>query len=85
VGSSELAHGREALTLTWELASRRSDKTNPLYYAQRTVDVASARLWLIEGMQMGDVIAMLGSRRRLSFPRQFARLVLARLLRPRNA
>jgi hypothetical protein len=62
--SSELAHGRDALKLTWELASRRSDKTNPLYYAQRTVDVASARLWLIAGMQMGDVIAMLESRRR---------------------
>ncbi len=36
--------------LTRELASRRSDKPNPLYYAQRTVDVASARLWLIEGI-----------------------------------
>jgi hypothetical protein len=62
--SSELAHGREALKLTRELTSRRSDKTNPLYYAQRTVDVASARLWLIEGIQLGDVIAMLASRRR---------------------
>jgi RepB DNA-primase from phage plasmid len=62
--SSELAHGREALQLTWELTSRRSDKTNPLYYAQRTVDVASARLWLLEGTPLGDVIAMLESRRR---------------------
>ncbi len=35
-----------------ELASRRSDKPNPLYYAQRTVDVASARLWLIEGIRI---------------------------------
>ena len=61
--SSELARGREALQLTWELKSRRSDKTNPLYYAQRTVDVASARLWLIEGLRMCDVIAMLESRR----------------------
>jgi hypothetical protein len=62
--SSELAHGREALELTWELASRRSDKPNPLYYAQRTVDVASARLWLIEEIRVDDVIAMLESRRR---------------------
>jgi len=62
--SSELSRGQEALKLTCELASRRSDKTNPLYYAQRTVDVASARLWLIEGIRIDEVIAMLESRRR---------------------
>ena len=28
---------------------RRSDKPNPLYYAQRTVDMASARLALLAG------------------------------------
>ncbi len=39
--SHELAHGKDAVKLTRELASRRSDKPNPLYYAQRTVDVAS--------------------------------------------
>jgi len=61
--SHELAHGKDAVKLTCELASRRSDKPNPLYYAQRTVDVASARLWLIEGIAIGDVIAMLESRR----------------------
>ncbi len=60
--SHELAHGKDALKLTRELASRRSDKPNPLYYAQRTVDVASARLWLIEGIAHDDVIAMLESR-----------------------
>ena len=49
--SHELAHGKDAVKLTRELASRRSDKPNPLYYAQRTVDVASARLWLIEGIR----------------------------------
>jgi len=54
--------------LTRELASRRSDKPNPLYYAQRTVDVASARLWLIEGIRIDDVITMLESRRRLEIP-----------------
>lgn len=62
--SHELAHGKDAVKLTRELASRRSDKPNPLYYAQRTVDVASARLWLIEGIPILDVITMLESRRR---------------------
>lgn len=64
----ELAHGKDAVKLTRELASRRSDKPNPLYYAQRTVDVASARLWLIEGIRFDDVIAMLESRRRFELP-----------------
>jgi len=63
--SHELAHGKDAVKLTRELVSRRSDKPNPLYYAQRTVDVASARLWLIEGVRIDDVITMLESRRRL--------------------
>jgi hypothetical protein len=45
----ELTGGEDALRLTRELASRRSDKPSPLYYAQRTVDVASARVWLMEG------------------------------------
>ena len=62
--SHELAHGKDAVKLTRELASRRSNKPNPLYYAQRTVDVASARLSLIEGIRIDDVITMLESRRR---------------------
>ncbi|MGC1782523.1 MAG: hypothetical protein WA708_08405, partial [Acidobacteriaceae bacterium] len=61
----ELASGKDAAKLTRLLASRRSDKPNPLYYAQRTVDVASARLWLIEGIHIDDVITMLESCRRL--------------------
>jgi RepB DNA-primase from phage plasmid len=64
----ELTHGKDAVKLTRELASRRSDKPNPLYYAKRTVDVASARLWLIEGLRMDDVITMLESRRRFEIP-----------------
>jgi hypothetical protein len=43
---ARLTHGMDATKLTRELASRRADKSDPLYYAQRTVDVASARLWL---------------------------------------
>jgi|GEM_PF-437892 len=66
--SHELAHGKDAVKLTRELASRRFDKPNPLYYAQRTVDVASARLWLIEGVGIDDVIAMLEFRRRFEIP-----------------
>jgi hypothetical protein len=66
--SHELAHGKDAVKLTRELAVRRSDKPNPLYYAQRTVDVASARLWLIEGIRIDDVITKLESRRRFELP-----------------
>jgi hypothetical protein len=64
----ELAHGKDAVTLTHELAFRRSDKPNPPYYAQRTIDVASARLWLIEGSGFDDVIAMLEARRSHELP-----------------
>jgi RepB DNA-primase from phage plasmid len=59
-----LSHGKDPARLTRELAARRSDKSNPLYYAQRTVDVASARLWLGEGIRIDDVITMLEVRRR---------------------
>jgi RepB DNA-primase from phage plasmid len=64
----ELAHGRDAVKLARALAERRSDKSNPLYYAQRTVDVASARLWLLEGVPIADVITMLQVRRRFEIP-----------------
>jgi RepB DNA-primase from phage plasmid len=62
--SQGLANGRDAGKLTKELASRRSDKPDPLYYAQRTVDVASARLWMLEGVPHEDIVTMLESRRR---------------------
>jgi hypothetical protein len=64
----ELARGKDAVRLTRKLASRRSDKPNPLYYAQRTVDVASARLWLIEGIPIDDVVTLLEVRRRFEIP-----------------
>jgi hypothetical protein len=64
----ELAHGKDAAKLTRKLASLRCDKPNPLFYAQRTVDVASARLWLIEGVPIDDVITMLQVRRRFEIP-----------------
>jgi len=66
--SRELSLGKDALSLTLELASRRSDKPNPTYYAQRTIDMASARLWLKEGSSISDVIVMLEHRRHLELP-----------------
>lgn len=64
----ELAQGKDAGKLTYELASRRSDKPNPLYYAQRTIDVASARQWFLEGAPIDDVITMLEDRRGFELP-----------------
>jgi hypothetical protein len=65
---SQLAHGKDAAKLTRELASRRVDKSDPLYYAQRTVDVASARLWLDQGIPIDDLITMLEVRRSFEIP-----------------
>lgn len=64
----QLSLGEDADKLTQELASRRSDKPNPLYYAQRTIDIASARLSLIQGVAIEDVIAMLERRRSAEVP-----------------
>jgi hypothetical protein len=64
----ELARGKDPAKLTRELAARRPEKATPLYYAQRTVDVASARLWLTEGVRLDDVVTMLTVRRRFEIP-----------------
>jgi hypothetical protein len=64
----QLSLGEDAGNLTLALASRRSDKPNPLYYAQRTIDIASARLSLLEGVAIEGVIAMLESRRSAEVP-----------------
>ena len=64
----QLSLGEDAANLTLELASRRSDKPNPLYYAQRTIDIASARLMLLNGAAIEDVIAMLEDRRSADVP-----------------
>jgi hypothetical protein len=69
----ELASGADAAELTRTLARRRSDKRNPLYYAQRTVDVASAKLWLSGGIQIEDVIRMLERRRCSEIPAALGR------------
>jgi hypothetical protein len=65
---AQLTHGRDAAKLMHELIVRRSDKPDPLYYAQRTVDVASACLWLGSGIPIGDVVTMLEVRRRFEIP-----------------
>jgi hypothetical protein len=64
----ELAQGKDAHKLTHLLAERRADKPNPLYYAQRTIDIASARQWLLEGAPIEDVITMLKVRRDAGLP-----------------
>lgn len=64
----ELARGKDPLKLTRTLAERRSDKSNPTYYAERTVDIASAWLWLKDGLRMADVVTMLQVRRRFQIP-----------------
>jgi hypothetical protein len=65
---ARLTHGQDARKLTHELIVRRPDKADPVYYAQRTVDVASACLWLAEGIPIDDVITMLEVRRRFEIP-----------------
>lgn len=65
---AELSSGREVAQLTQALADRRVDKPNPLYYAQRTVDMASARLALLAGTPIHDVITTLEVRRSSQFP-----------------
>ena len=69
----ELAHGADAEELTRTLALRRSDKPNPWYYALRTVDVASAKLWLSGGIEIEDVIARLERRRCSEIPAALGR------------
>ena len=64
----ELARGEDPVKLTGTLARRRSDKPNPLYYAQRSVDVASAWLWLKDGLPIADIVTMLEVRRRFQIP-----------------
>jgi RepB DNA-primase from phage plasmid len=64
----DLAGGKDPVKLTRTLAERRSNKSNPLYYAQRTVDVASAWLWLMKGFPITVVVTMLQVRRCFEIP-----------------
>ena len=64
--SRELKRGADPRSLTSHLAALRADKPNPSYYAQRTVDIASACLLLRQAMK--DVIETLEERRRSEMP-----------------
>lgn len=64
----QIARGKDAGELTHELMLRRADKSDPLYYAQRTVDVACARFWLAQGTATDCVISRLEGLRRAEVP-----------------
>jgi DNA primase RepB-like protein len=64
----EHARGKDAARLTRKLTSRRADKRNSLYHAQRTADVASARLRFGKSIPIDDVVMLLEVRRRLEIP-----------------
>ena len=64
----QLSLGEDAVKLTQQLALRRFDKPNPLYYARRTVDIACARRSLLEGMSIESVIARLERQRSPEVP-----------------
>ena len=65
---SELTSGKDAVQLTHTLAERRADKPDPFYYAQRTIDMASARLALLAGRSIQDVTVDLEGRRQAELP-----------------
>ncbi len=65
--TSELSSGKDAAQVTRTLTARRTDKPNPLYYAQRTVDLASARLALLAGTPIHAVITSITARRSPEF------------------
>ena len=67
----QLSLGEGVAKLTQELALRRSDKPNPLYYAQRTIDIACARQSLLEGVSIESVIATLERQRSAEVPVAF--------------
>lgn len=64
----ELARGKVAAKLTRKLTSRRAGKPNSLYYAQTTVDGATAGLWLVQSVPIDAVVTVLEVRRRLRIP-----------------
>ena len=59
---AQLAAGVPANQVVRALVALRPDKPNPLYYALRTVDVASAVLWARKGMSSETIIQQLEAR-----------------------
>jgi hypothetical protein len=59
---AQLAAGTPAYRIVQMLIALRCDKPNPLYYARRTVDVASAVLWARKGISSETIIRQLETR-----------------------
>jgi hypothetical protein len=59
---TQLAAGVPANQIVPELIALRCDKPSPLYYARRTVDVASAVLWARKGISSETIIRRLEAR-----------------------
>jgi hypothetical protein len=56
---TQLAAGTPAFQIVQMLIALRCDKPNPLYYAVRTVDVASAVLWARKGISSEAIVRQL--------------------------
>ena len=56
---AQLAAGVPACQIVQMLIALRCDKPNPLYYAVRTVDVASAVLWARKGISSEAIVRLL--------------------------
>ena len=59
---AQLAAGTPAYRIVQMLLALRCDKPNPLYYARRTVDVASAVLWARKGISSEAITRQLEMR-----------------------
>jgi len=59
---AQLAAGVPACQIVQMLIALRCDKPNPLYYALRTVDVASAVLWARKGISSEAIVRQLETR-----------------------
>ena len=59
---AQLAAGVPACQIVQMLIALRCDKPNPLYYAVRTVDVASAVLWARKGISSEAIVRQLETR-----------------------
>jgi hypothetical protein len=62
---AQLAAGTPAYRIVRMLIALRCDKPNPLYYARRTVDVASAVLWARKGISSEAITRQLETRNQL--------------------
>ena len=59
---SQIRAGNPADEVVRILAASRHDKPNPIYYAQRTVDVASAVIWARNGIAPESIVRRLEKR-----------------------